>query len=356
MSTDSQQPKSAAQRWRAATEDPSALLAERDRLREELDRYKFAFHSLCAGVDALEENSKAIDEQCGKAVRRYVTMGAVAIIILMLTLSGCAQPKPLRPIPQPQPDVVDGETHSDEEQVTPPAPQGIAVSFGLPPNTWNWLQDNVKCLTMTVEDKQSFVAGDGTKLDVPAGCHVKIEVDEKNSLLTFSKPYPHAKGSVLGVPFDADVTAITLKPDGSGLAQTAKFGSWGFRWLNDGAVKSEAAECRCGCSRENCDCSAGVNKWSSTGSSQGSPKLTAYYFTATWCSPCVTFGPRFKALAAQHGMAVTTVDVDAQPDLWSHFAAKKNSIPQVAIYVDGKLVDSLVNPTDEAVLRAMGVR
>lgn len=355
------EPKSAAQQWRDAAENPTALVEDRDKLRK-------ACQDHIASCDAMISRLKASDTRWDRLFRIYMLVCITCVVLGLVCLSGCA--KPIRaiekPIPEPQPDVVDNrDTHSDEESLPTPDPQGVAVQVSIPPNAWEWLQENVKCLTLTFEDEQSYVAGDGTRVDIPVGSHMKIEVDEKKALLSFSKPYPNVKWKVVfDATLNADVTAVTLLPNGDGVAKTALGITRRFRWLDDGSqVRSEASICQCGCSKIGCQCGVAQTTQETARVSTNQPKqggaqhrYSAYFFTSDSCGPCVTFGPRFKALAANHGMAVTTVDVERQPELWSYFAAKDIRVPQVAIYVDGKLVDSLVNPTDEQVLKAMGVR
>lgn len=289
MSTEAQ-PQSAAAAWKRATDDPTALIAERDRLLE-----------IVRKVDVLMANQFGV---VATHIRGLIK--PVLLLLLCFTLSGCA--KPIRaiekPIPEPQPDVVDnrdiGDQHSDEEALPSPDPQGVAVQVSIPPNAWEWLAKNVVCQTITLEDE---IRVDG--VTVPAGSHLKIEVEQDHALVTFSKPYPNARRGIV----NADIKAVTLKPDGSGLAQTAKFGSWGFRWLDDGVKAGDSHGCACGCSTPNCQCglqntmesarapmgiktgqngSNSANLSGNTVRSHGDQKPTVTAYLPDWCAACGT--------------------------------------------------------------------
>lgn len=61
------------------------------------------------------------------------------------------------------------------------------------------------------------------------------------------------------------------------------------------------------------------------------------YFTAEWCRPCRTFGPRLKAEADTRGLALERVDIDR--DTTTSTLYRVQSVPTVVIERDGEVVD-----------------
>ncbi|MEI2996501.1 MAG: thioredoxin domain-containing protein, partial [Senegalimassilia anaerobia] len=71
-------------------------------------------------------------------------------------------------------------------------------------------------------------------------------------------------------------------------------------------------------------------------------RLRARRFLATWCGPCKMLAPTLDQVAAEvAGRAkVVKVDIDASPDRRS--ASESISVPTLAVFKDGKLVNQTV--------------
>ena len=65
-------------------------------------------------------------------------------------------------------------------------------------------------------------------------------------------------------------------------------------------------------------------------------------FWAPWCGPCVAIGPVLESLAAEYKgkLTVAKMNVDENANIPASFGVR--SIPFMALFKDGKLVDSLV--------------
>jgi thioredoxin len=57
-------------------------------------------------------------------------------------------------------------------------------------------------------------------------------------------------------------------------------------------------------------------------------------FWAPWCKPCETIEPALEAIAAEHGLPLVKVDIDANPGLASRYDVL--SLPTVVLFVDGR--------------------
>ena len=65
-------------------------------------------------------------------------------------------------------------------------------------------------------------------------------------------------------------------------------------------------------------------------------------FWAPWCGPCVAIAPTLEALAQEYKGKVTIakMNVDENANIPASFGVR--SIPYLALFKDGKLVDSVV--------------
>ena len=65
-------------------------------------------------------------------------------------------------------------------------------------------------------------------------------------------------------------------------------------------------------------------------------------FWAPWCGPCVAIAPTLEALAQEYKGKVTIakMNVDENANIPASFGVR--SIPYLALFKDGKLVDSIV--------------
>lgn len=65
-------------------------------------------------------------------------------------------------------------------------------------------------------------------------------------------------------------------------------------------------------------------------------------FWAPWCGPCVAIGPVLDALAAEYKgkLTIAKMNVDENANIPATFGVR--SIPFMALFKDGKLVDSIV--------------
>ena len=69
------------------------------------------------------------------------------------------------------------------------------------------------------------------------------------------------------------------------------------------------------------------------------PVLIDFY--ADWCGPCMMLSPIIEEIANENdSIKVCKVNVDQEPELASAF--RVSSIPMLAVYKDGKLVNQTV--------------
>ncbi len=57
-------------------------------------------------------------------------------------------------------------------------------------------------------------------------------------------------------------------------------------------------------------------------------------FWAPWCKPCEAIEPHLEAIAAERGLPLVKVDVDAQPGIASRYGVL--SLPTVVLFVGGE--------------------
>jgi thioredoxin 1 len=71
-------------------------------------------------------------------------------------------------------------------------------------------------------------------------------------------------------------------------------------------------------------------------------------FWAPWCGPCVAIGPVLETLAAEYKgkLTVAKMNVDENSHIPANFGVR--SIPYMALFKDGKLVDSMVGAVPKA--------
>ncbi|HET9017524.1 MAG TPA: thioredoxin [Thermomicrobiaceae bacterium] len=76
-------------------------------------------------------------------------------------------------------------------------------------------------------------------------------------------------------------------------------------------------------------------------------------FWATWCGPCKAMAPVFEALAEQYRELIrfVKVDVDASPKLSARYRVQ--SIPTLAFFWQGQLVDAFAGALPEAELQSV---
>jgi len=75
-------------------------------------------------------------------------------------------------------------------------------------------------------------------------------------------------------------------------------------------------------------------------------KVVVLYFTADWCGPCISFLETFRDVAltlARPGVVFARVDVDRSYSLADRFSIQH--IPTIAIFRDGKLVETILGQT-----------
>jgi len=75
-------------------------------------------------------------------------------------------------------------------------------------------------------------------------------------------------------------------------------------------------------------------------------KVVVLYFTADWCGPCISFLETFRDVAltlARPGVIFARVDVDRSYSLADRFSIQH--IPTIAIFRDGKLVETILGQT-----------
>ena len=72
------------------------------------------------------------------------------------------------------------------------------------------------------------------------------------------------------------------------------------------------------------------------------------FFNATWCGPCQQMKPHVDKLIKE-GYSIESVDIDENPTLAE--SANVRGVPTIAIYENGKLVESIVGYQDKDFLQ-----
>jgi|TARA_R100001198_G_scaffold29555_1_gene15545 thioredoxin 1 len=72
------------------------------------------------------------------------------------------------------------------------------------------------------------------------------------------------------------------------------------------------------------------------------------FFNATWCGPCQQMKPHVDKLNKE-GYSIESVDIDVNPTLAE--SANVRGVPTIAIYENGKLVESIVGYQDKDFLQ-----
>ena len=72
------------------------------------------------------------------------------------------------------------------------------------------------------------------------------------------------------------------------------------------------------------------------------------FFNATWCGPCQQLQPHVDKLNKE-GYSIESVDIDVNPTLAE--SANVRGVPTIAIYENGKLVESIVGYQDKDFLQ-----
>lgn len=76
-------------------------------------------------------------------------------------------------------------------------------------------------------------------------------------------------------------------------------------------------------------------------------------FWAPWCGPCQMIAPMVKAIAEEYKgkLKVCKVNVDEDPNISSEYGIM--SIPTLAIFKNGKLMDKVVGALSKTELKSM---
>jgi thioredoxin 1 len=72
------------------------------------------------------------------------------------------------------------------------------------------------------------------------------------------------------------------------------------------------------------------------------------FFNATWCGPCQQMKPHVDKLNKE-GYSIESVDIDVNPTLAE--SSNVRGVPTIAIYENGKLVESIVGYQDKDFLQ-----
>jgi len=69
------------------------------------------------------------------------------------------------------------------------------------------------------------------------------------------------------------------------------------------------------------------------------------YFSASWCQPCVKFGPQLENITSTKGIPLEKIDVDADQEMTMKYHVK--SIPTVVLIENGQELKRFVGIKSE---------
>lgn len=160
---------------------------------------------------------------------------------LLLVMSGCMSPINADHDGSDETDVVMPDPLRDAGSL----PSGSSVAFSMDvdrfANLAAWLgHEN----TLTIE-KAVHVERDNVTLDAKAGTRFSYTMGDDTGKFTFESPLPTVKANFASkIVGGVALRDVTINADGTGVAGTASFGKWPFRWLasedNAGLAAAEA--------------------------------------------------------------------------------------------------------------------
>lgn len=83
-------------------------------------------------------------------------------------------------------------------------------------------------------------------------------------------------------------------------------------------------------------------------------KVAVKYF-ADWCGTCRLFSPKYKRMSEDERFKdISFLEVNAEKNPDARKAGGVNNLPTISIFLDGKLLDSVVSGKEEAVTELLG--
>ena len=83
-----------------------------------------------------------------------------------------------------------------------------------------------------------------------------------------------------------------------------------------------------------------------------SSRVVFLFFTADWCGPCISFLETFRTVAldlSKPGVFFGRVDVDRSYTVAERYNIER--IPAIAVFIDGKMVDTIVGSMGKDALK-----